>query len=86
VIGCYETKDILCWLLSYYPDLNPTEIIWVDIIQWVASKNTTVNIKDVEQLCYQKFKEIEQEEWANICQHMEELEQLCYEQEGIIED
>jgi transposase len=60
-------------LPSYYLNLNPIELIWADIKQFVASKNTTIKIKDVEQLCCQKFKKIGQEEWANV----EELEELC---------
>jgi hypothetical protein len=73
-------------LPPYHPDLNPIELIWENVKQWVASKNTTFKIKDVEQLCRQRFEEIWQEEWENICQHVEKLEQLYYEQEGIIED
>ncbi|KDR13766.1 hypothetical protein L798_12059 [Zootermopsis nevadensis] len=73
-------------LPPYDLDLNPTELIWVDLKQRVASKNTTFKIKDVEHLCRQRFEEIGQEEWENVCRHVEKLEQICYEREGVIED
>ncbi|KDR19340.1 hypothetical protein L798_06847 [Zootermopsis nevadensis] len=71
-------------LPPYYPDLNPIELIWVDVKQWVASKNTTFKIEDVEYLCRQRFEEIGQEEWDSLCQHVQKPEQIYYEQEGII--
>jgi transposase len=40
-------------LPPYHPDLNPIELIWANVKQWVAGKNTTFKIKDVEQLCRQ---------------------------------
>jgi transposase len=63
-------------LPPYHPDLNPTELIWADVKQWVASKNTTFKIKDVEQLCHQRFEETGQKEWHNVCQRMEKLGKL----------
>jgi hypothetical protein len=57
-------------LLLYHPDLNPTEHIWVDVKQLVESKNT-FKIMDAEQLWCQRFEEIVQEEWENVCQHVE---------------
>jgi hypothetical protein len=71
--------------LPYHPDLNPTELIWADVKQWVASKNTTFTIKGIGQLCNQRSEETGQEELENACQHVERLEQHYYEQEGITE-
>lgn len=53
--------------------------------QQFASKNTTFKVKDVEQLCCQRFKEIGKEECDNVYKHMEKLELYC-EQKRIIED
>jgi hypothetical protein len=59
---CYVTDQILAdkghnvlRLPPYHPDLNTTELIWANVKQWVASKNTTFKIYYVEQLCRQKF-------------------------------
>jgi hypothetical protein len=38
-----------------------------------------IKIKDVEQLCHQRFEGIGQKEWHNVCQHVEKLEQLYYD-------
>jgi hypothetical protein len=90
---CYVIDQILAdkghtvlRLPPYHPDLNPTELIWANVKLWVASKSTTFKIKDVEQLCRQRFEEIWHEEWENVCPHVEKVEQLYYAQEGIIED
>jgi transposase len=68
-----EKGHIVLRLSPYDPDLNPTELIWADVKQLVASRNTTFKIKDVEQLCRQRFEEIGQKEWHNVCQHVEKL-------------
>jgi hypothetical protein len=52
----------------------------------LQARYTTFKIKDVEPLCCQRFEEIGQEQWENVCQHVEKLEQLYCELEGIIED
>jgi transposase len=49
-------------LPPYHPELNPTEHIWADVKVWVASKNTTFEIKNVQQIFHQKFKETWQKE------------------------
>jgi hypothetical protein len=72
-------------LLPYQPDLNRNEFIWADLKEWVKSKYMTFKIKDIKRLCRQRFKEIGQEEWDNVCQQVEKVEHY-YEKEGIIKD
>jgi hypothetical protein len=43
-------------LLLDHPNLNPIKLVWSDEKQWVTKKNPTLKIKDVEQLCLQRFK------------------------------
>jgi hypothetical protein len=37
-------------LSPHLPDLNPIELIWTGVKQWFGGKNTTFNVKDVEQM------------------------------------
>ena len=44
-----ESMGHVCLRLPlYHPQLNPIELVWAEIKQLVALKNTTFNIKDIE--------------------------------------
>lgn len=73
-------------LPPYHPDLNPIELIWGDLKQWVARRNTTFKMKDVENLCRQGFSEIGEEKWRNACAHVQKIEDMYCEQEGVLEE
>jgi transposase len=51
-----DKGHIVLQLPPYHPELNPTEHIWADVKLWVASKNTTFEIKNVQQIFHQKKK------------------------------
>jgi hypothetical protein len=42
---------------AVHPSMNHTELIWADVKQWVASKNTTFKILNYKQLFRQIFEE-----------------------------
>ena len=73
-------------LPPYHPELNPIEKIWATVKNWVASRNTTFKLADVEALTRQKFSEITVEEWVNICQHVTKHEQELIEREHIFDE
>jgi hypothetical protein len=70
-------------LLLYHPDLNPTERIWVDVKQLVASKNT-LKIMDAEQLWCQIFEETGHKDWENVCQLVEDLDNIIMSREALL--
>jgi transposase len=41
----------------YNLDLNPIELIWADVKQWVGADNTTFRTNDAKLLCEQRFEE-----------------------------
>jgi transposase len=45
-------------LPPYHPDLNPIEMIWSQVKEWVASRNVTFKTENVKLLCEQKFGEM----------------------------
>ena len=73
-------------LPPYHPDLNPIELIWSEMKQWVGRNNTTFKMKDVENLCHQAFNEIGPDKWKKACDHVKKTEMIYYEQERILED
>jgi transposase len=60
-------------LPPYHPDLNPIELIWVDVKQWVGANNTTSRTNDVKHLCEQRFEETGEDKWISICGHVDKL-------------
>lgn len=72
-------------LPPYHPDLNPIETIWAQVKKWVASRNNTFKIDDVQKLCQQKFSEMGEQEWRPICQHVIKAEREYWEREGMID-
>jgi transposase len=73
-------------LPPYHPDLNPIELIWADVKQWVGANNTTERTDDVKRLCEQRFEETGEDKWISVCEHVDELEKQYCEREGIIEE
>ncbi|KAJ4444691.1 hypothetical protein ANN_06488 [Periplaneta americana] len=73
-------------LPPYSPELNPLELIWADIKQWVAGQNTTFNLEQVMKLCQQRVDGISVAKWEIVCEHVEKIEDEYIEQEGIMEN
>lgn len=73
-------------LPPYHPELNPIEKIWAFVKNWVASRNTTFKLPDVEQLARQKFAEVTVEEWANICKHAKKHEEELIQRDHVFDE
>ncbi|KAJ4428617.1 hypothetical protein ANN_24661 [Periplaneta americana] len=73
-------------LPPYSSELNPLELIWADIKQWVAGQNTTFKLEQVMKLCQQRVDDISVEKWEKVCEHVEKIEDEYIEQEGIMEN
>ena len=61
-------------LPPYHPELNPIELIWAMVKNWVGRHNTAFNFNEVERLAREKFAAIGANEWGPICQKVERLE------------
>jgi hypothetical protein len=73
-------------LLPHHADLNPVELIWADVKQWLGADNTTFHINDIKRLCEQGFKETLAVEWSSFCEHVDKIEKQYYEEEGVMEN
>jgi transposase len=65
-------------LPPYHPDLNPIELIWASVKDYVAKKNVTFNLDDAIKLVNEKFNAITKEEWASCCRHAVECEEKYF--------
>lgn len=73
-------------LPPYHPELNPIEKIWALVKNWVASRNTTFRLADVENLTRQKFAEVTGDDWKKICDHVVIFENELIQREHIFDN
>lgn len=72
-------------LPPYHPELNPIELIWATVKNWVATKNVTFKMDDVIKLADEKFADISAEDWRKRCQHVQHIEQEFMRTEGLLD-
>lgn len=70
-------------LPPYHCELNPIELIWGDLKQFVAQNNTTFKKADVEELIQRGFQRITADRWKNACKHVEELEENWWRRDNV---
>lgn len=72
-------------LPPYHPELNPIETTWAIVKNWVASKNTTFKLQDVERLARTKFSEDFSETAKKIFNRVVKIENEFLEQEHFMD-
>jgi plasmid maintenance system antidote protein VapI len=72
-------------LPPYHPDLNPIELIWVSVKEYVARKNVSFRLDDAMKLAEEKFNIITKEEWSSRCNNARQCEQNYLRLEPIID-
>jgi transposase/DNA-directed RNA polymerase subunit H (RpoH/RPB5) len=81
-----QNKTILR-LPPYHCELNPIELIWAQIKNFVASKNTTFKLPDVKNLCLQAINKTGVEEWNNCVKHItDSVEKKLWDLDNIMEN
>lgn len=73
-------------LPPYHPELNPIELIWAEIKNWVGAHNVTFKMEDVIRLTEAKIQQIGQQEWVNKCEHSKKIEIEFLKQQGPVEN
>lgn len=80
-----QNKTVLR-LPPYHCELNPIEMIWADIKDHVAARNTTFKFSDVKELFYQAVRTITPEKWNKCVQHVtEKVEERFWKLDNIID-
>lgn len=72
-------------LPPYHCELNPIELIWAQVKGFVARKNTTYKMKDVQTLFEEALKEVNAEKWRKCIEHVIKEEQKMWELDNLIE-
>jgi hypothetical protein len=73
-------------LPPYHPDINPIELIWASVKEYVAIKNVSFRLDDAMKLAEEKFNIVTKEEWSSRCNNARRCEQNYLRLEPIIDD
>ncbi|XP_047000502.1 uncharacterized protein LOC124616242 [Schistocerca americana] len=74
--------SVLC-LPPYHPEINPIEMVWATVKNWVATKNVPFKLEDVWKLAEEKFFYITVHKWEAVCRHVEDVEETYANQEKL---
>ena len=81
-----QNKNVLR-LPPYHCELNPIELIWAQMKNFVAKENKTFKISHVKDLCMQSIKKIGGEEWKKCIQHViNEVEKKMWDLDNTIDN
>lgn len=80
-----QNKTVLR-LPPYHCELNPIELIWADIKNYVADKNKTFKFADTKELFNEAVTSITSEKWQKCVQHVQQkVEQRMWHLDNLIE-
>lgn len=72
-------------LPPYHPDLNPIELVWASLKQFVASRNVTFKLEAVKELCEEFFTSFSVNEWKSRCDHAKKCEDEFFKRDFVID-
>ncbi|KAF2901916.1 hypothetical protein ILUMI_04272 [Ignelater luminosus] len=79
-------NKIVLRLPPYHCELNPIELIWADMKNYVAEKNTTFKFQDMKTIFFEAVGTITAQKWKNCIQHVQNnIEQKMWDLDNIIE-
>lgn len=68
-----------------HADLNPLEMVWVEIKQYIANKNVNWQDNIVMELVQQKVNEMGENEWGALCQKVKIIEEEYKKSDAVID-
>ena len=72
-------------LPPYHPDLNPIELIWSNIKNFVAKNNKDFKIKSIQKLFEEALQNISETDWKNAIKHVIGIESSYWDNDNIID-
>lgn len=72
-------------LPPYHCDLNPTELIWSQIKNYVATNNKDFNIKSIQMLFDEALHKVTDIDWKNAIRHVVDIEQSYWQKDHIVD-
>ncbi|KAL3286751.1 hypothetical protein HHI36_001244 [Cryptolaemus montrouzieri] len=80
-------NKIVLRLSSYHCELNPIELVWAEMKNYVASKNTSFKFQDMKKLFAEFIERIDAVKWQNCIKHVvEKVERRMWQLDHIIDE
>lgn len=80
-----EQNHSILRLPPYHPDLNPIEMAWSTIKQYVGSKNVKWNINRVIELVKEKVALMHADEWQALCNKVKNIEEQYAKSDHVVD-
>ena len=80
-----EANHSILRLPPYHPDLNPIEMAWATIKQYVASKNVKWNLQECTKLIKEKVSLMGAQEWEKICKKVKDIEEEYAKSDHVVD-
>ncbi|XP_068625066.1 uncharacterized protein [Battus philenor] len=68
-----QNNKIVLRIPPYHCDLNPIELIWVKVKEYIANNRKTCELSDIKQLLNQGVSKITSVDWKNCIKHVAEV-------------
>lgn len=81
-----EHNHAVLRLPAEHPDLNPMELAWTAIKDYVSSKNVVGNPNNVMELVIEKVDQMGPNEWKDVCDQTKQIEECYIESDHIIDN
>ncbi|XP_075750770.1 uncharacterized protein LOC142817598 [Rhipicephalus microplus] len=69
----------------YHCEFNPIELVWSQVKEYIAARNTGFTLAEVEKLLPKALASVKQEMWQNCCAHVEQVEAESWERDMIVD-
>ncbi|KAL3284228.1 hypothetical protein HHI36_018391 [Cryptolaemus montrouzieri] len=80
-------NKIVLRLPPYHCELNPIELVWAKMKNYVASKNTSFKFQDMKKLFAESIERIDAVKWQNCINHVvEKVEPKMWQLDHIIDE
>ncbi|XP_022174483.1 uncharacterized protein LOC111036671 [Myzus persicae] len=80
-----HNKDVLR-LPPYHCELNPIELAWSSVKNYVRKNNTTFKLQDVKRLLIEGVKRVDSEMWKNFIKHVVDEEDKLWNMDFIVDE
>jgi len=80
-----HNKDVLR-LPPYHCELNPIELAWSSVKNYVRKNNTTFKLQDVKRLLIEGVQRVDSEMWKNFIKHVVDVEDKLWNMDFIVDE
>lgn len=81
-----KRQIIVLRLPPYHCELNPIELVWAEIKNFVSTRNTTYKMKDVELLFHNAIDTVTPEKWRRCVEHVIKEEKKMWQLDNMLDD